>query len=666
MAETTASKSLRAGTAAPSTSKSRWSLLTKDPLRWRLIDNGGTTRPAFSYHAFSKTMGRVSQTRFVDTVKQRLQDELALDPDQASMPTADYHAQLQNQTRSAVLFGLGSGEEVEHIIETLPNLACLLILCDDSEHVSDETIKHIKKWEGLLEKRSRLGMIHIATGNITKLTHAINDFTSVIGLYSISIQLCLNVPSSKLSALFADFQQIYRAVAARALGGFLEDEAKMVYNCSQNLEYIEKNLFLYPPSPIMKRKKREMPWVYLVGNGPSVDDKVLERLRQDQHSVLIVSMSSSLFTLLKHGIAVDFHVEVENSTVSYSDQLLKIFGKAKDVCAFLPTTCERRLTETFLEKIFYWRNTSIRSLLEIPGEWVFFYTFPMSVHAGIDLFFLLGFSRFLLIGHDLSVKDEKQHHAKGSHYFDPEILENDYTRSTNAAFFPRETAQFDTSVPGNLGNIVKTSAMWHSGRMLLETLIEKCQDICVYNLSSGAMIRGAVPVSLDAWSVPDQPDNKQRAVAFVKQVAVPASEMIQQLDATACKDTLKRLKQLQAGILDSIQRAQHNQITISELYADVAAPFSAYEDLKKGGFKPLGQAFTRIALWGITRDAFLPSLRAEWLGHQLPDWPKIRQIVLEEMTEHFQLPSEILFPKIDEIVERIENMQKLHSKTETT
>lgn len=238
----------------------------------------------------------------------------------------------------------------------------------------------------------------------------------------------------------------------------------------------------------------DMP-VFVVGNGPSLDDAITY-LKEVQADVVVVSCGTALRSLWKNGITPDFHAEVEQNRCTYSiisqipdDDYLKKINYLAPVDTH-PDTAKlfkhhyAMLTSLGGSMLFLkYLAERIGVELQLPVS-----PFPTVSNFAVSSLLKIGFKNIVLVGMDLGFKDLSHHHSKDSLY---------YKDGKERAGLPyEETMGRKLMVRGNFELFVYTKSEFKiSAKNIGKSVMES--GATVLNTSHGAKINGTQPVEIN-------------------------------------------------------------------------------------------------------------------------------------------------------------------------
>lgn len=233
--------------------------------------------------------------------------------------------------------------------------------------------------------------------------------------------------------------------------------------------------------------------VFVVGNGPSLDECYPYIISNRQH-VIVISCGTALKALHARGITPDFHAEIEQSRATYDwvtrvqdpaylkkITLLSVNGVHPDTAALFSQTL---LCIKEGEASSYVFNEGLKK--QQVGLASLSYAYPTVTNLVSNFLVRWGFKYFYLLGVDLGYVDVNRHHSSMSAYFKNDGAEVYHYQATHGGGIP---------TAGNFRDFVFTKPEFDVSRKLLEQVIAKAgHKIEVYNCSNGARINGASPL----------------------------------------------------------------------------------------------------------------------------------------------------------------------------
>lgn len=419
---------------------------------------------------------RYKHYQFVEKTESILQD------------IAEEVGSLPDTVKSLIMFGIGLGYQVEALFEQRD--VEKLFLCEPNHDFFYASLFTID-WHAILTKADKDNCrIYINIGDDG--SHLFRDLLAQF--YSIG-------PYVLASTYF--YQAYYNAHLVHALTQLREQLQVVIsmgeyfdhalYGISHTTEIINRGYPLLEANSSNKlnKKQKDTP-IFLVGNGPSLDD-CIATIKEWQDQAIVVSCGTALMPLYKNGIVPDFHAEIEQNRSTF-DWVSRIgdldFLKQVSLVScngIHPDTCDL-FKEVFVA--FKAGESSTVSALNILGRKKYEeldYAFPTVSNFVLNLFTKIGFNQIYLFGVDLGFVDRKKHHSIQSGYYQNNGTEMyDYSEKNNTSIV----------VSGNFEKTVFTKHEFKVSKDVLEqTLSENAVDC--FNCSNGARIKGTSPLKAD-------------------------------------------------------------------------------------------------------------------------------------------------------------------------
>jgi len=420
---------------------------------------------------------------------------------------AEEAEQLPETVKSLIMFGIGLGYQLEALY-TQRDVE-KLFLCEPNRDFFYASLFAID-WHDILttaDKENRRIYINIGDDG----THLFRDLLAQF--YSVG-------PYILASTYF--YQAYYNAHLVQALAQLREQLQIVIsmgeyfdhalYGISHTTEAIRRGYPLLEANSAKKltQKQKETP-VFLVGNGPSLDDCIAV-IKEWQGKAIVVSCGTALMPLYKNGIVPDFHAEIEQNRSTF-DWIGRIGNPdyLKQVSLIScngihPDTCEL-FKEVYVA--FKAGESSTVSALNIIGRKGYEeleYAFPTVSNFALNLFTKIGFNQVYLFGVDLGFVDRKKHHSIQSGYYQSNGKEMyDYSEKNNTSIV----------VPGNFEQKVFTKHEFKVSKDILEqTLSSKAIDC--FNCSNGAKIKGTLPLKPDNVLLVNSTDDTLEVIRTLK------------------------------------------------------------------------------------------------------------------------------------------------------
>ncbi len=296
--------------------------------------------------------------------------------------------------------------------------------------------------------------------------------------------------------------------AVTGILGFTTDELNQSINTLSSLKVAKDgviNLIDYS-----SRIDQKLP-IVIVASGPSLDDSI-EVLSKIQNNVIVVSCGSSLGSLIRAGIKVDYTVILERNAETYYSliELVKEYPEIQKISLLSSVTVDPRIPGLFQKTIFFSRPYSVttaifpflkKSILPIAG--------PQVVNAALEIFLILKAKSIVLLGCDLSSSKQKQ------------------SRSINS--YGLEVRKLSIPDRGSEGRTVFTSPDLLYVRSKIESVLmnnDLSGDSNVYRIGEGLPIKNTIQIDSLALQELVQPNKNDIQVNslnedYVKSIQTP-------------------------------------------------------------------------------------------------------------------------------------------------
>ncbi len=372
-----------------------------------------------------------------------------------------------------------------HIIELLKKLDVQNLCIIDNHKDSFYASLHTIDWGEILKYFSVPGRsLHIAIEqNFSTNILFIHRLLFEAGLHNaVNAFQYQHLHSLANEQFFNQLQQEYHSIINGF--GFLEDEqisiAHTVANLNQNVPVLNH----YQTSATL-------PPVFLVGNGPSLDN-LIDTLKVYQDRTIIISCGSAIGTLIKNNIMPDFHVEMERT--NFTTDKLRAYGfndTFKQINLLTLNTLPPDAIRLFKKAYMAIKDNDAGA--QIINDYyndtlpILKYCNPTCTNTGLSFALRLGFKHIFLVGIDLGMKNKREHHAKSSQYFD----------KSNELLYTLDSPDTMFSIKGNFSDEVYTTFILDKTRIFMSQLLSENNTSQVFNLNDGAFIEGATPYPYD-------------------------------------------------------------------------------------------------------------------------------------------------------------------------
>lgn len=346
----------------------------------------------------------------------------------------------------------------------------------------------------------------------------------------------------------------------------------------------------------------------VVSSGPSLAGNV-DQLLDLQDRAIIVATSSSLKTLLAHGVKPHFTVVIDHSALS------RKFFEGLPPDFDVPLLCDSKANfeavaawpgptlfgaDPFLDAIIGADSPLARPRGKLPAG-------STVAECAWRLTQVLGADPVVMVGQDLAYPWLVTH-APGSAFFDAACGNTNRFapfETLEAMFIIRERSSL-VKIPGSHQREVLSTRLWLSYLRNLEAAFEQAKGVTIDATEGGARLRGAEPISLEAVaaghcsrplppdlsraclrSPPDQDHGTPAATTGALQAML--SQRLIQLD-----DLLPALKQLETTLETTAEATSQQRPPGSELIAQVRRHKQAA--MEKPAFRELFNVFKAAAL----------------------------------------------------------------------
>lgn len=250
------------------------------------------------------------------------------------------------------------------------------------------------------------------------------------------------------------------------------------------------------PADADQAENPEQPPVFVVANGPSLDDH-MTFLREHRERAVVISCGTALGSLVSGGIVPDIHVETERVRVS-SDWIQAA------------TTPEQRAEITFIAlntihpEVFglFPRRAMANRPHDLGAAWIDSHLpegeaslyirspGPTVGNCGVSVAAALGFRDIVTFGLDLAYPSGAQHHSRYSLHY--RMSDDDHSElGVHGADHPD-----NVPVPGNFGGEVLSSPMFVDAAERVGHLVRVTPGLRVRNASRGIRIPRTEPCTI--------------------------------------------------------------------------------------------------------------------------------------------------------------------------
>ncbi|MBO9489061.1 motility associated factor glycosyltransferase family protein [Endozoicomonas sp. G2_1] len=401
-------------------------------------------------------------------------------------------SKLRKNLSSMMIFGVGAGHHIE-LLMSQHDVTHLYVIEPDLDIFYSSLFT--MDWAGILQKIESKGFfLHLSLGE--QKDEFFDDLLNKsyqYGRYDIAKTygyVHYNTPAIT-ELLKQHKQRFYETVQG---WGFFDDS---VMSIGHMLTSLQNKVPLLKKKKLQKNELAEYP-VFIIGNGPSLDNLV-ETLKKHKDHAILISCGSALSALYQYGITPDIHCEQER-TFPVVEKLSYYCPKSElDKMAFIgPTTIHPEIFNEFNSNLMAIKGQepSAALLMETAlGKELFDvhkYINPTVANTVLSIVNGLGFKNIYFAGVDLAHKLDGNHHSTKSLYYNQDGDDLDLYGYKSLSTIP---------VEGNFGGEFTTEPFFNASKQGLERLIKDSEELYCYNLSDGAKIKGCQPLKAEALEI---------------------------------------------------------------------------------------------------------------------------------------------------------------------
>jgi hypothetical protein len=413
----------------------------------------------------------------------------------------------KNPIGLALIIGCGLGYHIEELVKNC-DVRNLVVYdrIDDGFYASLFTID----WENIVTNiNKKNGKVKIYTGN--DHNHALREMRGLsyeIGMHNMVTHRVYKHTESTDNDLFYEAFKIEFPIQISSLG-FYDDEQ---VSFSHTIHNINSNEPIFTP-----KKHEDLPPVFIIGNGPSLDSLV-DTIRKYAEHAIIFSCGSALTTLYSLGIKPDLHIEVERN-LGVAEMIS--FGTDKEYTKNIPLLAVNNLAPD-VKKLFKKTYLAIKPndlgasiLADILSPNDYFeleLCNPTVTNCGFSYAVHMGFKEIYLMATDYGMPDKKSHHSSHSIWkkMDEKREKNQELEQDAIEDYTYSSSQFETK--GNFSEKVITSPILNTSKINIEILIRENPNANYYNPNNGAYIEGAKPTLINEISIKNPIKNKTEVI----------------------------------------------------------------------------------------------------------------------------------------------------------
>ncbi|MCG7549893.1 6-hydroxymethylpterin diphosphokinase MptE-like protein [Pseudoalteromonas sp. Of7M-16] len=422
-----------------------------------------------------------------------------------------HFAQLPENFPSAMIFGIGLGYHVELLLEKTTFDYCFLIEPDFEVFFAS---LFCTNWYDIIKKVDEQGgsLFFQLGANKDNFIKDLEVLADNIGAFSVVRSFCYqHTPLPEIIELIQQWSQQY--FKFQFGHGFFNDA---ITGLSHTVHLLEKNIPMLV-QPKDKRLDLSTP-VFILGNGPSLDEAEAF-IKENCDRAILMAAGTSIASLYKKGIPVDFHVLVERPYSNY-----KIFGDIFPAEEYKKTNLIG-LNTLYPDNTDRYKWSGIAGkgneagtfLLEILSQTqrnvgipLMPYCNPVVANAALSFAMFTGFKNIYLFGIDNGNLLTGEHHSKDSIY---RINQDDESEEGIACL--RMDGKY---LPANFGGQVESNDLFMMAHSQLEKLIAHYPTgRNVYNIGNGAKLVGAHEVRAEELLPLPTARDKLEQIEFLKQ-----------------------------------------------------------------------------------------------------------------------------------------------------
>lgn len=396
--------------------------------------------------------------------------------------------ELSKNVNSAMIFGVGCGYHIENL-SAKHNINHLYVFEPELDIFYASLF--IANWQQILSRVESNNLnIHISLGDskATFFDELINQ-SSLYGRYELTKTYgFVHYMTPDINGLLEEFKQRFFEVIHG--WGFFDDA---VISIGHMLTSIEQGVPLLKKRALIENPLADVP-VFIIGNGPSLD-KLIDFVKLHRDRAIVVSCGSTLSALYQYGVIPDIHCEQERTSPIIKQLEYYCAGDTEifnEIMLFGPSTLHPDVFAKFKYKAMAPKGLEPSAPLLMESSFsesfeLHDYVNPTVANTAASISVGLGFKNIYFLGIDLAHKDDGNHHSAQSIYYNKS--------GEDIGFYVSNKLEHE--VPGNFGGVFYTDPFFDGSRRMLEKLIAVSTTSSFYNMSDGAMIRGAKPLNLN-------------------------------------------------------------------------------------------------------------------------------------------------------------------------
>ncbi|MCO7190053.1 MULTISPECIES: 6-hydroxymethylpterin diphosphokinase MptE-like protein [unclassified Pseudoalteromonas] len=472
---------------------------------------------------------------------------------------------------SAIIFGIGLGYHIPLLLERTQFDYIFLIEPDFEQFFASLFCTDWHQVIADIDEQGGCLFFHLGVDHASFIQD-IEKVAEDVGAFALVRSFCYqHTPGKELNTLIQQWVKDY--FRFQFGHGFYNDA---VTGLAHGIHHIRNKAAWLTNSA--KHLNKETP-IFIIGNGPSLDEAEAF-IKRNHHKAIVIAAGTSIATLYKKGISVDFHVLVERPYSNY-----KIFGEIVPpevyqntnligLSTLYPDTNHRYKWSgiaakgaeagTSLLDILALQHLS-QTLPKIP------YCNPVVANAAMSFALYLGFRNVYLFGVDNGKAPGGAHHSKDSIYRD----RNEDTDDEGHCHVPIE----GHTLPANFGGHVLSNDLFMVAHSQLEKLLRYYDVNSCLNVGNGAKLEKAMGVEAeDLLDIEEQYDIE----SIVEQIKAECFSTFPLDDVSDESIALDGLKELTEHICQIASEPVANRREAADQLRRQARYLYAYRDSKWG------------------------------------------------------------------------------------
>lgn len=340
---------------------------------------------------------------------------------------------------------------------------------------------------------------------------------------------------------------------------------------TQPFKYIfDDYKFLNKSINFMNSDFKELPFLILA-SGPSLEENI-EWLKANEEKFVTVAVSSSLAYLESQNIVPNIIIHIDPFEWGIlSFEKLKSLKFIKDSLCLFSSNTPPNIISLIDKKNLY--------LFEIGTDYKDFSFKPSSPCVGslaYQLLLIMNIKNIFLLGLDLAVDDKTGKTHSGTHQSLQELKGKDKIDNESTYSFTKSLL----NVAGNKVQTVQTTPSFYSSIYVIEEFTSKLKKKSqnVYNISSGAKFKSAIPIDALTFQLSYETISPQHLVSLKKYFEKNSQNKLTEKELRNFKDKLVHAKELQK-FLENYKERPFGKV--DEYLEDIFLHLTPKSDLNK-------------------------------------------------------------------------------------